>query len=68
MATKRDYLIKRLTEDFVMVPGHGLCATKTHFFYPFIRQPPNYARDKHLKRVWVSIILETEKGVENVVL
>ncbi|MGQ8967941.1 hypothetical protein [Bacillus subtilis] len=23
MASRREYLIKRLTEDFMMVPGHG---------------------------------------------
>lgn len=64
VATRRDYPIKRLTEDFVMVPGHGLCATKMHFFYPFIRRLPNYARDNHLKRVWVSILLETKKELK----
>ncbi len=37
VATRRDYLIKRLREDFVMVLRPRLCGIKFHFFYPFIR-------------------------------
>lgn len=40
VATRRDYLIKRLTEDFVMVLRHRLCGIKFHFFTHLLGNHP----------------------------